>query len=419
MIVIAEKEVYIKMLQIGWVDFSKEHRKRVLNVLSFLTQRGAVDELGIGVIRDSLANILFPGTSTIQTRAKYYFIVPWIMRDLEKQNLQPRLFEQKLAQAENKMIEVLKATGGDGIIGEISGEKLKRKPSEIYWNGLRTYEIFRHQGLNMSRYIYIAGRLQSEKLNKKQLLKTEDGELIDDRDAFGTSKLGPSWNIIEPPENWERELSIRLNDDEAAFLKDRIIKAPASRNSLWAALLRDFSREVKDLKDFMELSPFVKEMSEHIQTDYKAAVDFSRLINGAHIRYNLIFFRNASNEELCSDYERHWQEWVHDMRAFDFGSWDTEAFLHRLSVRQGDTREFVRRWVDYAKNADTADLQMIDNLIEKREEIKKGRERSKLLKAKEQNINTDYRVIGIIGYLQYRWPNAQRLLKDILEGLNG
>jgi hypothetical protein len=407
------------MLQIGWVDFSKEHRKRVLNVLSFLTQKGAVDELGIGVIRDRLADILFPGTSTIQTRAKYFFIVPWIMRDLEKQNLQPSLFEQKLAMAENKMIEVLKSAGGDGIIGEISGEKLKRKPAEIYWNGLRTYGIFRHQGLNIYKYIQVAGQLGNEKLTRKQLLRTEDGVQIDDRDAFGLSKLGPSWNIIEPPVNWQKELSINLSYDEASFLQERIITAPASRHSLWAALLRDFSKEVKDLKTFMELKPFVEEMAEQIQTDYKLALDFSRLINGAHIRYNLIFFRNANIEEKETFYKQQWQEWIKDMSIFEFSSWDTENFLQRLVVRQGGTREFIRKWVDFAKRANSADLQTLDNLIEKREIIIKGKERSKLLKAKEQSINTDYKAVGIIGYLQYRWPNAQRLLKDILEGLAG
>jgi len=407
------------LLQIGWVDFSKEHRKRVLNVLSFLTQKGAVDELGIGVIRDRLADILFPGTSTIQTRAKYFFIVPWIMRDLEKQNLQPSLFEQKLAMAENKMIEVLKSLGGDGIIGEISGEKLKRKPAEIYWNGLRTYGIFRHHGLNIYKYIQVAGELGNEKLTRKQLLRSEDGVQIDDRDAFGLSKLGPSWNIIEPPANWQKELSINLSCDEASFLQERIITATASRHSLWAALLRDFSKEVKGLKNFIELKPFVEEMTEQIQIDYKLALNFSRLINGAHIRYNLIFFRNANIEEKETFYKQQWQEWVSDMSIFEFSSWDTENFLQRLLVRQGGTREFIRKWVDFAKRVNSADLQTLDNLIEKREIIIKGKERSKLLKAKEQSINTDYKAVGIIGYLQYRWPNAQRLLKDILEGLAG
>jgi hypothetical protein len=107
------------------------------------------------------------------------------------------------------------------------------------------------------------------------------------------------------------------------------------------------------------------------------------------------------------------------MSIFEFSSWDTENFLQRLLVRQGGTREFIRKWVDFAKRVNSADLQTLDNLIEKREIIIKGKERSKLLKAKEQSINTDYKAVGIIGYLQYRWPNAQRLLKDILEGLAG
>ncbi len=62
------------MLNLGWVDFSKSDRDMVLNVLRQLTEPGAIDELGIGTIRDGFANILFPGTSTIQTRAKYHFI---------------------------------------------------------------------------------------------------------------------------------------------------------------------------------------------------------------------------------------------------------------------------------------------------------------------------------------------------------
>ena len=173
------------------------------------------------------------------------------------------------------------------------------------------------------------------------------------------------------------------------------------------------------MKNFIELKPFVEEMTEQIQIDYKLALNFSRLINGAHIRYNLIFFRNANIEEKETFYKQQWQEWVSDMSIFEFSSWDTENFLQRLLVRQGGTREFIRKWVDFAKRVNSADLQTLDNLIEKREIIIKGKERSKLLKAKEQSINTDYKAVGIIGYLQYRWPNAQRLLKDILEGLAG
>ena len=37
-----------------------------------------------GVIRDVFSDLLFPGISTIQTRARYFLIVPWIYQRHEK-----------------------------------------------------------------------------------------------------------------------------------------------------------------------------------------------------------------------------------------------------------------------------------------------------------------------------------------------
>ena len=67
-------------MQLGWVDFSKADREKVLDVMNLLQEQGAVDEIGIGLIRDAFANYFFPGTSTVQTRAKYFFIVPYILQ---------------------------------------------------------------------------------------------------------------------------------------------------------------------------------------------------------------------------------------------------------------------------------------------------------------------------------------------------
>lgn len=68
-------------MQLGWIDFSKEDRKKALDVINLLSEQGAVDELGIGIIRDAFAIYFFPGTSTIQTRAKYFLIVPYVLRE--------------------------------------------------------------------------------------------------------------------------------------------------------------------------------------------------------------------------------------------------------------------------------------------------------------------------------------------------
>jgi hypothetical protein len=44
-------------------------------------------ELGIGSIRDGFADILFPGTSTIQTRVRYFLFIPWMYDALEKNRI--------------------------------------------------------------------------------------------------------------------------------------------------------------------------------------------------------------------------------------------------------------------------------------------------------------------------------------------
>ncbi len=53
-------------------------------LLSFIKPEGQLDELGVGYIRDAISNQIFPGISTIQTRAKYFFIVTNILRDFAK-----------------------------------------------------------------------------------------------------------------------------------------------------------------------------------------------------------------------------------------------------------------------------------------------------------------------------------------------
>ena len=61
-----------------WLDYSENDRKIVLDILEAFKEHEARGELGIGVVRDAFSDMLFPGTSTIQTRAKYFLFVPWL-----------------------------------------------------------------------------------------------------------------------------------------------------------------------------------------------------------------------------------------------------------------------------------------------------------------------------------------------------
>jgi len=63
---------------VGWVVLDDAHKRAIQETAALSREQGTVDELGIGVVRDALSDLLFPGTSVLHTRAKYLLFVPWI-----------------------------------------------------------------------------------------------------------------------------------------------------------------------------------------------------------------------------------------------------------------------------------------------------------------------------------------------------
>ena len=49
-------------------------------IINLFAQTESRDELGIGQVRDSFSDRLFPGTSTLHTRARYLVLIPWCYR---------------------------------------------------------------------------------------------------------------------------------------------------------------------------------------------------------------------------------------------------------------------------------------------------------------------------------------------------
>jgi len=74
---------------LAWIDHDSKARERTLRILSLFQEKEkeSRDELGLGSVRDSFADQLFPGTSTIQTRLRYMLFVPWIYHSLEEKRL--------------------------------------------------------------------------------------------------------------------------------------------------------------------------------------------------------------------------------------------------------------------------------------------------------------------------------------------
>ena len=91
-------------MQLGWIDFSRQDRTDAINVINSMKEKGVLDELGFGPLRQAFANCFFPGTSTIQTRAKYFFIVPYILQDfILNSSASENDFQKFISYSQNKI----------------------------------------------------------------------------------------------------------------------------------------------------------------------------------------------------------------------------------------------------------------------------------------------------------------------------
>ena len=66
-----------------WIDHSEKQRRQILEAIDLFREKDTRDELGIAGIRDAFSDMLFPGTGALQTRARYFFFVPWMYLDFE------------------------------------------------------------------------------------------------------------------------------------------------------------------------------------------------------------------------------------------------------------------------------------------------------------------------------------------------
>src|SRR5262245_20576735 len=128
-----------------WLDYSEADRRKMLDVINAFREKETRDELGFGSVRDAFADSLFPGTSTIQTRARYFLFVPWIYLRLEHERVSPSDIARQARRDEVRLIEALLRGGetseGDGVIGRRARAALQRLPSSVYWLGLATWGI--------------------------------------------------------------------------------------------------------------------------------------------------------------------------------------------------------------------------------------------------------------------------------------
>ena len=104
-----------------WVDLTANDRDKMRRVLDLFNEKGTLDEMGLGNLRDTVSDALFPGTSYIQTRLRYVLFIPWIYQRLEDKRVSSPDVEQAARRAEVDLIRPLeRSEDTEGIIGVVA-----------------------------------------------------------------------------------------------------------------------------------------------------------------------------------------------------------------------------------------------------------------------------------------------------------
>lgn len=375
-------------------------------MIRLFEEPGTRDELGIGPVRDAFSDLLFPGTSTIQTRARYFLFIAWHFQDAQRRGLRGQQLSQRVDRSERQLIERFRKAGQvEGLIGRQAGPKVKTLPSTIYWNGL-------------DRWGVLAAPM-SQRAVAQLSSSSRDGD-----DEFSNGPANP-WHPTLPaaPPGFPDEHSggFDLTFEEASWLQERILDAADGR--LLAHLVN--GSEVLGTDAPWE-EPATQTASSEIKTVMEHARRFSLALHGAALLYNLLVseayeVKGLTKVEAPVDrYRSALADWATAMNEEPAREWDWPEFW--LVVSAGNARvphlarTFVESWVAGALDAGperVADDVGLRLVVERRVTGLRG----------GKSVLANPKLLGLWGGssgaspLDYRWGTVRRLVIDVQEGL--
>ncbi|PTA42497.1 DUF6361 family protein [Micromonospora sp. RP3T] len=394
---------------LSWLDSSRDDQQRMRELLKLFSDTESRDELGTGQVRDAFSDLLFPGTSVLQTRARYLLIVPWCYQEAERRGLLGDRLTKQVDRSERKVISALmKGDDTEGVIGRRAGVAVRTLPSTIYAAALLRYGIRTGDDEGSSDRRFGVGSAEADELTER---------------AHGT------WHATLPaaPKGFPDvvEGGLRLRPEEGRWLRERLLAA--APDTLLAYLLDPEHRPGWDSEAPWE-ERAVAAAPGPIGPVVRDAALFSLAIHGAALLYNLLVAERyeaaglTEREAPAARYRDLLLDWNQRVLAEQgLKGWDRSAMWIRLIEKNpriasnAPARRFVERWLDAvtsgaAHNAVTD--QSLRNLVAERERaVKKGQSRlvnDKLLRTWS----------GASGSrpLVYRWPQVRRILIDIHDG---
>jgi len=402
----------------AWIDIDEASRRTMLDFIDQFRDQGTLDELGIGVLRDAFADYFFPGTTTVQTRARYFLFVPWIYRRLEDRRTPSVELARRLRSGELALLQAMLDAGvGDGerLIGRQSGAALKRWPSSIYWAGLGKWGIRRFPGSQERYHRWLDTFYQRKKNALEEIERESGGEYLDNWD--------PDPHFPKMPEGFPEGMTMDLRRGDAEYLIHRI------RISCPGTLLASLLGNAPALEaDSIWMLPSLGDLAPELQDQIRHARWFAQVMHGA----NLLYYWSAANlgqqkdradsaeallDKWSSTLVDDWKDLL-DWSATRSKLWENPA-LREVKVPER-TRRFVESWLNLVlERGPQPGIWKFDaalQLVKDRERETKGEARARLW-TRQQLERWD--PTGTPSLLDYRWGIASSMLDDIQRGLLG
>ncbi|OOO17835.1 hypothetical protein EFR00_28520 [Rhizobium sophoriradicis] len=386
------------MSYLAWIDFDPDERRRAQTLIDLFKQPEARDELGLGTVRDGLADLLFPGTSTIQTRLRYMLFIPWTYCEAQRRKATQAERTNIARDLEFRLSESL-LRGGEtiGVIGRDAGRDLKRLASSVYWAGLNTLGIRTMMGSQATFLSY-------------------GPESLKDHDL----KLWSS-SLPKPPENLFEEATFALTLKEADFLRDRIASNAKS------SLLNELARSGKPFNQDWPWQVSESTISESNRALLRHAERFSGVMYGASLLYNLLLAlraaerpnakKHADAPALMEHYRSRLDDWKTKLELLDLNSWDLDDLFSLIGTTSHSltkaSRDFIRAWASIARDG-TGNLETDSSAIELLRHREHGLKR---LKARLLHDAPLERWSGASGdaRLDFRWGISRNYLGELAD----
>lgn len=399
---------------VAWLDTSAEEQRRAREIIALFAQPESRDELGIGQIRDAFSNTLFPGTSVIQTRARYFLFVPWIYRDGLNRKHTGQDLKAWADTQERRLVEALgKAGATDGLIGRVAGAAVKRLPSAIYWAGLVRYGILTRDAAPDQ----LTGAIGSQ---------FADAAAADELAV----RMSSEWNPTLPPApaGFPGEIpgGFAMSHDEASWLAEQIQRA--AQGTLLTHLLRADSAPDADSSGPWEdtaartAPPAVRQQLRHAQL-------FSLCMHGAALLYNQLVGERYEQQRLnavpdpVSTYRGRLRGWAEDCEAarHQIAAWDRRDMWDLIALANPNvgpvTKTFVNTWLDAVTSGGYAEVSSdnrLRDLVADRERYQK-KAQSRLI---NDHLLRTWSGASGSSRLDFRWQQVRGIVTDIRNGID-